>query len=71
MQARVTEADGAEKVMEEVEERPPAEVCVFQWVSFSLENPVGWYLRNGFFLRLVLHLVVALGWCSRPHDCVR
>ena len=55
----MTKADGAEEVVEEVEEWPPAEVRMPWWVPVSLENPVGWYLRNGISPRLVLHLVVA------------
>jgi hypothetical protein len=38
----MTEADGAEEVVEEVEEWPPAEVLMLRWVSISLEDPVGW-----------------------------
>ena len=54
MQTCMTHADGAEEVVEEVDGRPPAEVLVLQWMSFSLENPVGWYLRNVCFLQLVV-----------------
>ena len=54
MQTCMTHADDVEEVMEVVHGRPPAEVLMLRWVSVSLENPVGWYLRNGFFLRLVV-----------------
>ena len=67
MQAPMTKADGTEEVVEEVEERPPAEVRMLRWVSVSLENPVGWYLRNGIFR----NLVAALDASSRLHDCVQ
>jgi hypothetical protein len=45
----MTQADDAEEVMEEVDERPPTEVRVLRWVSVSLENPVGWYLGEAVF----------------------
>lgn len=40
-QTRMPQPDDAEKVMEEVEEWPPAEVGML-----LSENPVGWYLAN-------------------------
>jgi len=54
MQTCMTHADDAEEMMEPVEERPPTEVLVLRWVSMSFEDPVGWYLRNGCFLHLVV-----------------
>jgi len=50
----MTHAEDAEEVVEVVDGRPLAEVLMLRWVSVSLENPVGWYLRNGFFLHLVV-----------------
>ena len=55
----MTKADCAKEVVEEVEEWPPAEVRMPWWVSVSLENPVGWHLRDLISLLLVLRLVVA------------
>ena len=67
LQTRMAKANGTEEVVEEVRERTPAEVRMFWWVVFPLENPVGWYLWNVIFLRFVVRWWMR----SRRHDCVR
>lgn len=57
----MTQADDAEEVMEEVEERPPTEVRVLQWVFVSLENPMRWYVGNGIFLYIVVGYEASFG----------
>ena len=52
-QTRMAKPNGAEGVVEEVRDWPPAEVGMIRWVSFSFENPVGWYLRNGILVSLM------------------
>jgi len=61
MQTRVTQADDAEEVVEEMEERPPTEVRVLQWMFVSLENPVRWYFRNGISLCMVVGYEASFG----------
>jgi len=63
----MTQADDAEEVMEEVEERPPTEVRVLQWVFVSLENPVRWYFGNGISLYIVVGYEASFGL----RECVR
>ena len=54
MQTRVAKGDDAKEVVEEMRERTPAEVRMFQWVLVTFKNPVGRYLGNLFFLFLVV-----------------
>lgn len=46
MQARMSQTDDAEEMMEAVGQGVPAEVVVVRRVVLSLKNPVGWYLGN-------------------------
>ena len=63
----MAEANGTKEVVEEVRERPPAEVRMPWWVVVSLENPVGWHIGN----EILLGLVVAWWVKPRGRDRVR
>jgi hypothetical protein len=54
MQTRMSKANDAEEVVEEMCERTPAEVRMLRWMIVSLENPVRWDFRNKIPLRLVV-----------------
>lgn len=62
MQTRIAKRNDTEEVVEEVGERPPAEVVMLLSVSF--ENPLGWYL-------VLMCLVVGFEVRFREKGCVR